>query len=130
MLAGDLGQGGPVRGLAEQVNTDNRSRFQAAGGAGGYDALGEVVRVDLESARVHVNEDGSCAENKGDLGGGGVGEGGKEDSIARTNVLGHQGNLQCVGAGADADAMLRAAERGEGGFKLLNLGAKDELAMR
>ena len=129
VLGGDGVEGGPVGGLAEEIDADEGSGLEAAGGLGFGDAGFEVVGVDLEGSGIDVDEDGGCAEDKGDFGGGGVGECREEDGVAGADAFGHHGDLQGVGAGADADAVFCAAVVGEAGFELGDFGAHDELAV-
>ena len=126
---GDVGQGGPVGGLAEKVDSDDRARRQHRSRPSRFNPLRQMGRVDLESARVHVHEHRRGTQHQRHLGGRGIGERGQEDRIAAADVLGHQSDHQGIGAGADADAMFRAAEACQLAFQFAHLGAKDELAV-
>ncbi len=128
--AGDGVQRRPVRRLAEQVDADQRARAQLAVAPHLGDALLQMRRIDLEGARIDIDEHRRRAQHQRHLGGRGVGEGGQEHRVAAADAFRHHGDLQRVGAGTDRHAMLRAAELRQFGFQFGHLGAEDELAMR
>ncbi len=90
----------------------------------------EAARIDLEGARIDIHEHRRRAQHERHLGGRGVGEGGQEHGVTGADPLGHQGDLDGVGAGTHADAVLGATERREFLLKLRDLRPKNELAMR
>ena len=129
VLAGDGHQGGPIGGLSKQIDPDDGAGLQLPGRTDVFDPFCQVCRVDLKGARIDIDEDRGCTQQKRHLSGGGVGEGGQKHRIATADVLGHHRDLQCVGAGTDADTVLRAAEFGQFILQFADLGAEDKLAM-
>ncbi len=130
LARGDGAQPRPVRGLAEQIDADQRARAQAPSATDLANAILEMCRIYQERARVNIDEHRRGAQDHRHLGGRGIGERGQEHRIAGADAFGHQRDLDRVRAGADRDTVARATELGQRGFQLGHLGAKDELAMR
>ena len=87
----------------------------------------QVVRIDVEAARVDVDEHRHGAEQRHDLGRGREGEGRNEDGVAAADARGHEGHEKGIGAARAGHDMRRAGEIGEGALQRLHLRAHDEL---
>ena len=120
----------PVRGLAEQVHADQRPWAQLPRRPDLRHPGRQMRWIDLERPRVHIHEHRCGAQQQRHLGSGGVSEGGQEHRVARPDPLGHHGNLQGVGAGADAHAVARPAIRSQALFQLRHFRPQDKLTMR
>ena len=126
---GDSRQRGPIGWLPEQVHADQRAWPQVSGRAHLGNATFELGRIDLEGARIDIDEHRRRAKHQRYLGGRGIGEGWQEHRVAATHVLRHQRDLDRVGAGTHRNAMLCTTQHRQGCFQFRNLGAEDELAM-
>ena len=119
----------PIRRQAVEVDADHGARPQPALLRHQLHPPHQVGQVDVEGARLHIDEDRRGAEHQRHLGRRGIGEGGQEDRVARADPLRHHGDLQGIGAGGDADRMLRAGEGGQRGLDRIDLRPLDETAM-
>ena len=126
----DGAQRRPVRRLAEQIDADQRARPQPALAPHLGDAALQVRRVDLEGARIDIDEHRRGTQHQRHLGRRGVGEGRQEHRIARPDALRHEGDLDRIGAGTHRHAVPGAAEPRQFGLQFGHLGAEDELAVR
>ena len=118
-----------VRRLAEKVDGDYGPRQQFALACDLAHATVQVGRVDVESTRVDLDEDGRGTKQKNDLGRRSEGEGWHEDGIAYADPLGHQRHDQGIGAARDTDRMLGAPPCGKRRFQFGNFGPQDELTV-
>ncbi len=94
-------------------------------GDGGF----QPGRVQGISARVDVDVDGLGAQQGDSLGRGDIGEARGDDFVARPDPQGHLGDLQCVGAVGDGDAVFGAGIVGQALFQLGDFRPQDELAV-
>ena len=130
LAPGNRRQGGPVSRLPEQIHADKGARLQLAIGPDLRNALFQMCGVDLERTGIDVDEDRSGAKHQRHLGGRGVGKGREKHGIAAPDIFRHQRDLDRIGAGTDANAMLRAAEFRELRFQFGHFRPQNELAMR
>lgn len=107
--------------LAEEVDGDDGFGFWGDFGFG-------IGKIDVETDGAGVDEDGGGTDAADATGGSEEGKGGDEHFIAGTDVEGHEGEKDGVGAGGNADAMAGFGQGGEFGFDLGDFVAHDEMA--
>src|SRR5439155_12328720 len=112
VLLGDVVDRVDVAGEPDLVDRHDRLRLLG-------DALLDVVRVDVERARVDLAEDGRRARVQDGVRRGDERERGHDDLIARADARGRQGEVQTRGARRRRDTVLRADVRRD---RLLELG--------
>ena len=119
----ELLQGGEVHQLAEQVNRDDglRARRDPA-----FDFLG----IKAKRAGIDVGEDDLRAHLVDRLRRRDVGERRGDHFVAGTDVQRAQGEGERVGAGVDADAVLRAGVSGDLLLECLHVWPEDVMAAR
>ena len=98
-----------VRRQPEQVNGDQSARLQPLVLRCAQPSL-ELADVDIEVGGLDVDEHRRRADQCHRLRRGGEGEVGHDHRVALADALGHQGELQSVGAVAASDREARAAE--------------------
>ena len=91
------------------------------------DLLFEVIDVDVESPRMHVNIHRTCTHEHHDFSRGR--EGRQKDRIVRADAKGHQRRDHRIGFARDREAMLAPGELGQASFALGHFGAHDLLAV-
>ena len=77
----------PVSRLTEQVDADQRPRPQSSALPNLRDAVLQMAGIDLESARIDIDEYRRGTHHQWDLGGSGIGEGRQEHRVARARCL-------------------------------------------
>ena len=125
-------RGGSDRGVvgreAEQINRDHRLRRQP-GALGDRHRAGDALGIDIETLRLDIDENGRGADQRHHFGGGAEGEGRTDHCVAGADALGHQHQLQCVGAAGAAHGVFGAAELRQLRLERPHFRAEDELAM-
>lgn len=111
-----------VGALAVQGHGDDGA---GAGGDGGF----QLGRVQGVGARVDVDVNRLGAQQGDGFGRDDIGETRGDDFVAWADAQGHLGDLQCISAVGDGDAMLGADVGGQALFQLGDLRPQDELAV-
>ena len=92
------------------------------------DAPGHVGRIQGEGPWINVGENHLGPQLMNALGRRNIGEGRRDDFVARTDVEGLEGQRQGVGARIDTDAMGGSAQGRHLLFEGCDIGAQDEVA--
>ncbi len=125
----DGGESRPIRRLAEQIDTDQSAWPQPAFAPHPRDATFQMRGVDLEAARIDIDEHRGRTQDQWHLCRGGVGECRQEHRIPWPDPFRHEGDLDRIGAGAHRHAVPGAAQCRQRGFQFRHLRAEDELAV-
>ena len=116
-----------VRALAVQVHRHDRAHASAAHAvvelvraalAVLFEELLDEVHAQVERRRVDVEEHRAGADARDRAAGREERVGRRDDLVARPEVVGHERDQERVRAGRQADAVLRAAIRGDVGLEL------------
>ena len=121
MARGHALDGAHVGSLPVQMDRQDGARSRADGSI-------DVLGVQGQPRGIDVGEDGARADHENGQRGVGGRQRGGDDLVARPDAQPAQHECQGIGAGADADRMRRARERGKLRLEGLHFGSEHEPA--